>query len=81
MADLDAELLALAGGDSSGEESYSSQPKQKSPSPHRQLKQSRESPASDMGRRGTAKVVRRPRRRRDSSNDEAESCVFHIKVA
>ena len=38
MADLDAELLALAGGDSSGEESLPSPPARKSPSPIRAQK-------------------------------------------
>ena len=71
MADLDAELLALAGGDeSSGEDSYSP-PKQKSPSPKRPAKQSRDSPSPDMARKGTAKAVKRARRRKnDSDNDE-----------
>lgn len=69
MADLDAELLALAGGDSSGEESYSSPhpTRKKSPSPHR--KQYR-SPARDMGTKGTAKAVKKPRRRRQDESDE-----------
>jgi hypothetical protein len=69
MADLDAELLALAGGDSSGEEGYSSPqpPRRKSPSPHR--KQYR-SPARDMGNKGTAKAVKKPRRRRDDYDED-----------
>jgi RNA polymerase-associated protein RTF1 len=71
MADLDAELLALAGGDSSGEESMPSSPKPKSPSPPRSKKQSRESP-SDMARKGVAKAVKRSKRRKAYSDDEDE---------
>ncbi len=70
MADLDAELLALAGGDESSGEESSPQIKQKSPSPNRPVKKSRESPAPDMGRKGTAKPVKRARRRKDDSDDD-----------
>lgn len=72
MADLDAELLALAGGDSSGEESMPSSPKEKSPSPPRSKKQSRESPPPDMARKGVAKAVKRTKRRKTYSDDEDE---------
>ncbi|KAK7900021.1 RNA polymerase-associated protein rtf1 [Exophiala xenobiotica] len=72
MADIDAELLALAGGDSSGEESMHSSPKRKSPSPPRNKKQSRRSPTPDMARKGVAKTVKRPRRRKVYSDDEDE---------
>jgi RNA polymerase-associated protein RTF1 len=72
MADLDAELLALAGGDSSGEESIPSSPKPKSPSPPRSKKQSRESPPPDMVRKGVAKAVKRNKRRKTYSDDEDE---------
>ena len=70
MADLDAELLALAGGDESSGEESSSPPRRKSPSPQRPVKQSRASPAADMGRKGTAKVVRKVKRRKDDSEDD-----------
>jgi RNA polymerase-associated protein RTF1 len=72
MADLDAELLALAGGDSSGDDSMPSSPKQKSPTPPRPKKQSRESPAPDMARKGVAKAVKRTKRRKAYSDDEDE---------
>jgi len=74
MADLDAELLALAGGDSSGEESLPSSPKPKSPSPSppRSKKQSRESPSPDMARKGVAKPTKRAKRRKHYSDDDDE---------
>ena len=72
MADLDAELLALAGGDSSGEESIPPSPKQHSPSPPRFKRQSRESPLPDMARKGVAKSVKRTKRRKAYSDDEDE---------
>ncbi|KAL2423498.1 hypothetical protein ABEF95_009757 [Exophiala dermatitidis] len=73
MADLDAELLALAGGDSSGEEeSLPPSPKEKSPSPPRSRKQSRQSPQPDMARKGVAKTVKRAKRRKTYSDDEDE---------
>ena len=70
MADLDAELLALAGGDESSGEESSPQPKQKSPSPNRSVKRTRDSPAPDMARKGTAKPIRKARRRKDDSDDD-----------
>ena len=72
MADLDAELLALAGGDSSGEESLPSSPKQKSPTPPRSKKQSRDSPPADMARKGVAKAVKRSAKRRKTYSDDEE---------
>ncbi|RVX75436.1 hypothetical protein B0A52_00789 [Exophiala mesophila] len=72
MADLDAELLALAGGDSSGEESVHSSPKPKSPSPSRSKSNSRVSPQPDMTRKGVAKTTKRARRRKNYSDDEDE---------
>lgn len=72
MADLDAELLALAGGDSSGEESVAPSPKPKSPSPSRSKKPSRESPPPDTSRKGVAKTVKRAKRRKNYSDDEDE---------
>lgn len=59
MADLDAELLALAGGDESSGEESSTQLKEKSSSPNRPVKKSRESPDPDMPRKGTAVPIRR----------------------
>jgi RNA polymerase-associated protein RTF1 len=84
MADLDAELLALAGGDdSSGEESMPSSPKQKSPSrspsPPRSKKPSRESPPPDMARKGVAKTVKRVKRRKNYSDDDDE--VYDLVAA
>jgi RNA polymerase-associated protein RTF1 len=70
MADLDAELLALAGGDESSGEESSPPPKQKSPSPSRPVKRTRDSPSPDMARKGTAKPIRKARRRRDDSDDD-----------
>ena len=70
MADLDAELLALAGGDESSSEESSPPPKQKSPSPSRPAKRNRDSTPPDMARKGTAKPVRKARRRRDDSDDD-----------
>lgn len=69
MADIDAELLALAGDDSSGEESMPSPPREKSPSPRRTSKPSRDSKATDMGRKGTARA-RKSKSRKDYSDDE-----------
>lgn len=71
MADLDAELLALAGGDS-GDESVPSSPKLKSPSPVRTSKQSRESPQPEVARKGVAKTTKKAKRRRHYSDDEVE---------
>lgn len=70
MADLDAELLALAGGDESSGEESSPPPKQKSPSPNRPVKRNRDSTPQDMARKGTAKPIRKARRRRDGSDDD-----------
>ncbi|EXJ85649.1 hypothetical protein A1O1_06015 [Capronia coronata CBS 617.96] len=85
MADLDAELLALAGGDSSGEEeSMPPSPKEKSPSPPRSKKQSRHSPEPDMARKGVAKTVKRAKRRRtysDEEDDDASSQSQHSESA
>lgn len=76
MADIDAELLALAGGDSSGEESMPSSPKPKSPSPSRSKQQARRaSSPADMARKGVAKTARRPRRRKVYSDDDGEAYV------
>jgi RNA polymerase-associated protein RTF1 len=78
MADLDAELLALAGGDdSSGEEDSSppSPPQRRSPS--RQSSSSSEKDTADMSRKGIAQPVkksraRKPARRAQYSEDEGE---------
>jgi RNA polymerase-associated protein RTF1 len=75
MADLDAELLALAGGDESSADERSPSLKPKSPSPQHQQQhqlQRRSSSPPDMGRRGTAKVIKKPRRRRADSGDDGE---------
>jgi RNA polymerase-associated protein RTF1 len=78
MADLDAELLALAGGDSSGEEESLSPPsREKSSSPPRSSRPAQDS-ATDMARKGIAKPVaksakRTVRRRKTYSNDEDDA--------
>ncbi len=72
MADLDAELLALAGGDSSGEESLPSSPKMKTSSPPRTKNKSRESPSADMARKSVTKTTKRSKRRKAYSDDEDE---------
>jgi RNA polymerase-associated protein RTF1 len=75
MADLERELLALAGGDESSADERSSSPKPKSQSPSPQQQhhsQRRSSSPADMGRKGTAKVIKKPRRRRADSEDDGE---------
>lgn len=67
MADLDAELLALAGGDSSGDESPVSPPGQKSSSPAASLKEETPPPTS---RKPTARKALKGRKRKDYSDDE-----------
>lgn len=93
MADLDAELLALAGGDSSGDEgsmSATPPPTNKRSPPRRRSRSSssrRESlPPEDMGRKGIAQKVkkgatRKPavRRKRSYSEDEDEEYVVAFK--
>lgn len=77
MADLDAELLALAGGDSSGEEDSMppSPPQRRSPS--RRSPSSSDKEAPEMSRKGVAQTVkksraRKPARRSRYSDDEGE---------
>jgi RNA polymerase-associated protein RTF1 len=74
MADLDAELLALAGGDESSADEISSSPQPKAPSPqhHHHHQHSRSISPADMGRKGTAKVIKKPRRRPADSEDDGE---------
>ncbi|KAK5942858.1 RNA polymerase-associated protein rtf1 [Knufia obscura] len=66
MADLDAELLALAGGDSSGDESLVSPQRRKSSSPAASLKEDTPPPT----RKSIARKVVKGRKRRDYSDDE-----------
>lgn len=74
MADLDAELLALAGDDSGSEEGSISPPaRQQSSSP-------RESPEPDMARKGIAKPVKKSgarakptKRRKSYSSSEQDA--------
>lgn len=74
MADLDAELLALAGGDdSSAEDGSPPPPNNKSSSP---VQSPRQSPSSSaMGFKGTARTVKKTKTRRlvrkQDSDDEA----------
>ena len=67
--DLEAELLALAGDDSSGEESGLSPPTRKSPSPQGHSR-ARSSPKPEMASKGVAKRIKRVHRRNDDSDDE-----------
>jgi RNA polymerase-associated protein RTF1 len=62
MADLDAELLALAGDDSSGEEGSLPSPRERSSSPPPPTRNNQDSSA-DMGRKGIAKPVAKSARR------------------
>jgi len=66
MADLDAELLALAGGDSSGDESPVSPRRRKSSSPAASLKEDTPPPS----RKPAARKAVKARRRKDYSDDE-----------
>ncbi|KAL5343375.1 hypothetical protein BJX70DRAFT_353979 [Aspergillus crustosus] len=69
--DLDAELLALAGDDSDEETSSPPQRKLPSASPAPSASPRSPEPTSTMGRKGTAKPVRRPRKsRRDNYEEE-----------
>jgi RNA polymerase-associated protein RTF1 len=77
--ELDAELLALAGSDSSDEEGEAEieQFDNRSPSPEAGAKQSVEKNA-DNGRRGVAQKVRakrgsKARRRQDSEDEDADA--------
>jgi RNA polymerase-associated protein RTF1 len=72
MADLDAELLALAGGDDSSDEEVSmpSNTKPVSPTPptlsNEQQQPNTEEPTADMGRRGIARAVKRTKKAKRS---------------
>lgn len=78
MADLDAELLALAGGDSSGEdESLPPSSREGSASPPRPSRLAQDS-STDMARKGIArpstKSARKPvKKRKTYSDDEDEA--------
>ena len=76
MADkLDAELLALAGGDeSSGEESPASlNEKSPSPPPQSSSQRRRSATPAEMGRKGVAKPAKKGRAvRRRSRRDDSE---------
>ena len=72
--DLDAELLALAGDDASDEET-SPLTKQTVDSPRPSQSRSPE-PSSSMGRKGTAKTVRRSRKTRKDDDEDGEAYVF-----
>lgn len=78
MADLDDELLALAGDSSDEEASPQSQSKSKSaspPPPSSSTKQPSPDPAPEMARKGTAKVVKRPRKTKKEESEEGELWV------
>ncbi|OXV07598.1 hypothetical protein Egran_04636 [Elaphomyces granulatus] len=73
-ADLDAELLALAGGDSSDEETSRSKQKSVSPPapPSSSTKQHSPEPAPEMARKGTARPVRRLKKTKKEESEEGE---------
>ena len=76
MADLDAELLALAGGDSSGEdESPAPSSREKSSSPPRPSRSAQDS-STDMARKGiakpAAKSARKPVKKRQLYSDDED---------
>jgi hypothetical protein len=79
-ADLDAELLALAGGDSSDEEpSPRSEYKSASPpAPPSFNKPLSPEPAPEMARKGTVKPARRPKKPKKEESEEGELCVFGL---
>lgn len=76
--DLDAELLALAGDDASDEET-SPPTKQTADSPRPSQSRSPE-PSSSMGRKGTAKSVRRSRKSRKDEDDDGDGYVLSLVV-
>lgn len=71
--DIDAELLALAGGDESSGEEASPRPQDKSPSPEPYHRRRSSTPPA-MGQKGTARKVKKPARRvsrkHDSDDDQ-----------
>ena len=74
-ADLDAELLALAGGDSSDEEtSPHSKPKSVSPPapPSSFTKQHSPEPPPEIARKGTTRPVRRLKKTKKEESEEGE---------
>ncbi|KAL3488507.1 hypothetical protein BJX62DRAFT_211720 [Aspergillus germanicus] len=73
--DLDAELLALAGDDASDEEASPPPRKQLSESPPPSSSPRSPEPTSTMGRKGTAKPVRRPRKSRREDDEEEDGEV------
>ena len=84
MADLDAEILALAGGDESSDEGSPMPTKEKSPSPQPTSPQHHHhdsDDAAEMGRKGTAKVAgkgqttRKARRVKRADSEDGEAYV------
>ncbi|KAK2868002.1 hypothetical protein FQN49_003247, partial [Arthroderma sp. PD_2] len=75
MADLDAELLALAGGDDSSDEespAISQQKDKDQQDPSSASPTTKDQNEDDMGRKGVARSVKRPRKRARAYNDEEE---------
>lgn len=70
MADLDAEILALAGGDESSDEGSPMPIKEKSPSPARSPSHSREPDRAEVPRKVTARTTTKKARR--TKRDESE---------
>lgn len=69
MADLDAELLKLAGDDSEGEESIASSPRGKSSSP---VVSEKEDTPPQNARKPIVRGTNKARKRKDYSDDEDE---------
>lgn len=79
MADLDAELLALAGGDDSSDEETSMQVQSKDASPppaSSKNPQPLEADDDEMARKGVAKLVKR--RKKAKIDDEIEEGELYV---
>lgn len=74
--DLDAELLALAGDDASDEEASPPSRKLPSTSPAPSTSPRSPEPTSSMGRKGTAKAARRPRKSRRDEDEEEDGEMY-----
>lgn len=83
MSDLDAELLALAGGDDSSDEESSGTALQKQASPRQTSTsdQKQSTSSSDMARKGVARPVKRRKRDlEDGEEEEGELYVISILI-
>jgi RNA polymerase-associated protein RTF1 len=79
MADLDAELLALAGGDDSSDEETSvpTQPKLASPPLVSSHEQPESEQSGEMARKGAARLVQRPKKVKKGDEDEEGELYVH----